>query len=65
MKCPLRLCTSGNFGYCYEDECSWWKCVCIVLGFANKQTPERPPLRLKSNKLYTASELAGILRFKE
>jgi len=65
MKCPLRIDSQGNALDCYKDECSWWKDECIVLELANKQTPERPTSKLKSNKLYTASEMAGILNFKE
>lgn len=65
MKCPLRADALGNFGDCYEDECSWWRGECIVLELANNQIPDRPSSRLKSNKLYTASELASILNFKE
>jgi len=65
MKCPLRVDALGNFGDCYEDECSWWRDECIVLDFADKQTPERPSSSLKSNKLYTTSEMASILNFKE
>ena len=38
---------------------------CIVLELANNQIPERPSSRLKSNKLYTASEMASTFNFKE
>ena len=65
MKCPLRVDALGNFGDCYEAECSWWRDECIVLDFANNQIPERPSSKLKSNKLYSAIELASILDLKE
>ena len=65
MKCPLRVDALGNFGDCYEEECSWWRNECIVLEHADKQIPERLTPELKSNKLYTASELGSILNLKE
>jgi excisionase family DNA binding protein len=65
MKCPLRVDALGNFGDCYEEECSWWRDECIILEFADKQIPERPSPKLKANKLFTAGELASILNLKE
>jgi len=58
MKCSLRIDALGNFGDCYEDECSWWRDVeSIVLEFADKKIPVGLSLRLKLNKLFTYSEL--------
>ena len=65
MKCSLRVDALGNFGDCYEEECSWWRDKCIVLELENNQTHERPSSKLKSNKLYSANELASILNLKE
>ena len=65
MKCPLRVDALGNFGDCYEEECSWWRDECIVLELENNQAHERPSSKFKSNKLYSANELASILDLKE
>ncbi len=65
MKCPLIVDALGNFGDCYEEEYSWWRDECIVLELADKQIPVRTSSKLRSNKLFTASELASILNLQE
>jgi hypothetical protein len=48
MKCPLRVDALGNFGNCYEEECSWWRDGCIILEIAPKEVPERSTSKLKT-----------------